>query len=78
MPLIFDDGETKDYEKNKNLVLTPHIKIEKNKLLLLFNKTGNGKMQKEKIILKYPKDKKLILKNCSNYFIKETYNYILE
>ena len=78
LPLIFDDGETKDYEKNKNLVLTPHIKIEKNNLLLLFNKIGKGKMQKEKIIIKYPNDKKLIIKNCSNYFIKETYNYILE
>ena len=76
MPLIFDDGETNDYEKNKNLILTPQIQIEKNKLFLLFNKIGNGKVQKEKIILKYPKNTKLILKNCSNYFIKDTFNYI--
>ena len=75
LPLIFDDGKTIDYEINKNLILTPVIKFKKNKLSLLFNLEGKGKIQKEQIILKYPNSCDLILKNCLNYFKIKSYNY---
>ena len=54
LPLIFDDGETTDYVIGQNHILTPQITIKKNKLSLLFNSTGKGNIQNEKIILRYP------------------------
>ena len=75
LPLIFDDGKTINYEINKNLILTAVIKFKKNKLSLLFNLEGKGKIQKEQIILKYPNSCDLILKNCLNYFKIKSYNY---
>ena len=74
-PLIFDDGHTMDYEIKKNLILTPLIKYKKNKLSLSFSLEGKGKIQKEKIMLKYPSYCDLILINCLNYFIKKSYIY---
>ena len=55
--------------------LTAVIKFKKNKLSLLLNLEGKGKIQKEKIILKYPNSCDLILKNCLNYFKIKSYNY---
>ena len=75
LPILFDDGKTIDYEIKKNLILTPLIKFKKNKISLLFSLEGKGKIQKEQILLKYPSSYSLILKNCLNYFKKESYNY---
>ncbi len=75
LPLIFDDGETTDYEIGQNHILTPQISIKKNKISLLFNSTGKGEIQNEKIILKYPNSYELNLKNFLKFFIKKSYIY---
>ena len=73
LPLIFDDGETTDYVIGQNHILTPQITIKKNKLSLLFNSTGKGNIQNEKIILRYPNCYELNLKNFLKFFIKKSY-----
>ena len=71
MPIIFDDGFSNKYEKKHNLIMYPKIKIDKKNLFLDFLIEGNGKPQKQKILLRYPQNLKMKINNLSEIFYQK-------